>query len=277
MPPDAEPDKLKEAEALHRGRRPAKGPAVSQDMHGGEVPASQTEAALDHIRSSIIDLTIPPGSRIDENLLLNAFQLGRTPAREAINRLAAEGLVNIQPNRGGTFVRKLDLEEIGQILIAHQVSENILGQLCRFDDESLTADLTAIQKAYRIQVDARRYLDITALNEQFHMRMNRSIGNGFIETFAQSTHRHIRRLLVYLYRLEAAEPELHQNQAFERNLGEHDRIIEIVAAQDRAALIALLPEHARHTQDRLVRTLASKRIEPFGLNLESSAPILPQS
>jgi hypothetical protein len=49
------------------------------------------------------------------------------------------------------------------------------------------------------------------------------------------------------------------------------------AAQDRAALIALLPEHARHTQDRLVRILASKQIKPFGLNLETPAPILPQS
>ena len=277
MPPDAEPDQRKEAVDSRRGRPLGKDPVVAQDVRGAEAPASQTEAALDHIRSSIIDLTIPPGSRIDENLLLNAFQLGRTPAREASNRRAAEGLVNIQPNRGGTFVRKLDFEEIGQILIAHQVSENVLGQLCRFDDEGLLADLAAIQKAYRIQVEARRYLDITALNEQFHMRMNRSIGNGFIETFAQSTHRHIRRLLVYLYRLEAAGPELPHNEAFERNLGEHDRILEIVAAQDRAALIALLPEHARHTQDRLVRILASKQIEPFVLNLNTPAPLLAQS
>jgi len=233
-----------------------------------ETIGSQTDAALDLIRSSIIDLAIPPGSRIDENLLLNDFRLGRTPAREAINRLVAEGLVNIMPNRGGTFVRKLDLSEISEILVAQQVTENILGQLYRFDDRTLVRDLETIQVAYREVVRDRRYLDITALNEQFHMRINRSLSNSFVYDFAQSIHRHIRRLLVYLYRLEAAEADL-QEDAFEINLVEHDKIIEAIARKDRATLTALLAEHARTTQSRFVRIFERKRIEPFMLNIEA--------
>ncbi len=231
---------------------------------------SQTDIALDRIRSSIIDLALEPGSRIDENLLLNAFQLGRTPAREATSRLVAEGFVNIVPNRGGTFVRKLDMAEIDEILVAHQVFETILGQLCRLDDEAMAPDLEAIQTIYREKVRERRYLDITALNERFHMRMSRTLGNSFIHEYAQTTHRHLRRLLMHLYRLEASEPAT-QDDAFVSNLAEHDAIIAAVAGKDRAALVALLPAHARATQDRLIGILRRSTVEPFALDLGATA------
>jgi DNA-binding GntR family transcriptional regulator len=240
---------------------------VEEESTSTELGMSQTDAALNAIRSRIIDLTIPPGSRIDEPLLLNNFLLGRTPAREAINRLVAEGFVNIMPNRGGTFVRKLDFEEIGEILVAHQLAENILGQLLRFE-ATLADDLSAIQERYRKEVRDRRYLNITASNEQFHMRMNRSVGNSFFYEFAQSTHRHVRRLLVHLYQLEAAAEPGQQDEQFKRNLAEHDRIIEIVRKKDRAALVKLLPEHARTTQDRFVHILAGKTVDPFPISLQ---------
>jgi len=240
---------------------------VEEEAASPELGMSQTDAALNAIRSRIIDLTIPPGSRIDEPLLLNNFLLGRTPAREAINRLVAEGFVNIVPNRGGTFVRKLDFEEIGEILVAHQLAENILGQLLRFE-ATLADDLSAIQERYRKEVRDRRYLNITALNEQFHMRMNQSVGNSFFYEFAQSTHRHVRRLLVHLYKLEAAAEPGQQDEQFKRNLDEHDRIIEIVRNKDRAALVELLPEHARATQERFVHILAGKTVDPFPILLQ---------
>jgi DNA-binding GntR family transcriptional regulator len=96
--------------------------------------SSQTAAALDMIRSRIVDMTLQPGSRIDERLLIDPFRLGRTPAREAINRLAAEGFVHIVPQRGGTFVRKLDLDEMGEVVVAHQLAESVLSQMCRLDE-----------------------------------------------------------------------------------------------------------------------------------------------
>ncbi|AKS31151.1 hypothetical protein AFA91_03795 [Mycolicibacterium goodii] len=230
---------------------------------------SQTEAALQLIRSRIIDLTLPPGSRIDEALLLKQFELGRTPAREAINRLAAEGFVRIAPNRGGTFVRKLDLAEMSEIIVAHQLVENILGQLCNLDDPTLAADLQAIQEEYRQVVADLHYLRITELNERFHMRMNASIGNSFFLDFARSTHHHVRRLLMHVYDLESARPE-HQVRQFELNVAEHDRIIEAVAAKDRPTLTALLPAHAATTQERLVDIIRSRHVEPFDIEIKTS-------
>ena len=233
-----------------------------------ETSMTQTDAAVSAIRSRIIDLSIPPGSRIDEPLLLNDFMLGRTPAREAINRLVAEGFVKIAPNRGGMFVRKLDFEEIGEILVAHQLAENILAQLMRFES-GLAEDLAAIQSQYVTQVRNRAYLNITALNEKFHMRMNQAVGNSFFYEFAQSTHRHVRRLLVHLYKMEVQTTPEEQDRQFDNNLLEHDKIIDIVKHKDRAALVQLLPSHARVTQDRFVQLLKTRNAPPFVLEVES--------
>jgi DNA-binding GntR family transcriptional regulator len=232
------------------------------------IKPSQTDGALDLIRSRIIDLTLEPGSRIDEPLLIKRFKLGRTPAREAINRLVAEGLVNIMPNRGGTYVRSLDFREIGEVVAAQQLAESILSQLCRFEDSTLVSDLEAIQRRYAAEVEQRNYLGITSINEEFHLRMHRSIGNSFFFEFAQSTHRHVRRLLVLIYKMEEVEQNVLDSQ-FEMNLDEHHQIITAIRERDRERLKELLPAHARQAQQRLLRLLGSKTIEPLSLDLRS--------
>ncbi|WP_220025070.1 FCD domain-containing protein [Paraburkholderia caballeronis] len=93
----------------------------------------------------------------------------------------------------------------------------------------------------------RAFLNITAMNEKFHMRMSQAVGNSFFYDFARSTHRHVRRLLVHLYKLEAESTPEELDIQFERNLAEHDTIIEIVKRKDRQALVEFLPKHAKVT------------------------------
>jgi DNA-binding GntR family transcriptional regulator len=230
--------------------------------------ASQTEAAVDLIRSQIIDLSLEPGSKLDEPLLVNHFKLGRTPAREAISRLIAEGLVNSLPNRGGTFVRNLNLAEIGEVIFAYQLVETVMAQLCRFDDPGIVEDLEAIQARYIQQIRSKSFLGITSVNEEFHLRMHRSIGNALFFEFALSTHRHVRRLLVLLYKLENAAKSVLEAQ-LEINMGEHKEIINAIRTKDRPSLNALLPAHARQAQTRLLRVMNGSSVPP--LSIERSA------
>jgi DNA-binding GntR family transcriptional regulator len=225
--------------------------------------SSQTDAAVDLIRSKIIDLSLAPGGKLDEPLLVNEFKLGRTPAREAINRLVAEGLVSIFPNRGGTFVRGLDLPEIGEVMMAYQLVETVLAQLCRFDDPGLVQDLENTQSRYVREVRKNSFLGITSVNEEFHLRMHRSIGNAFFYEFALSTHRHVRRLLVLLYKMESTEKNVLESQ-LKINLSEHEGIIDAIRRCDRGALNNLLPEHARQAQTRL-QNILGKRLPALSL------------
>jgi DNA-binding GntR family transcriptional regulator len=224
--------------------------------------ASQTDAAVDLIRSKIIDMSLQPGSRLDEPLLRNHFKLGRTPAREAINRLVAEGLVNISPNRGGMFVRGLDFVEIGEVIMAYQLVETVLAQLCSFDDDRLVADLEEIQVRYTREVRGKSFLGITSVNEEFHLRMHRSIGNALFYEFALSTHRHLRRLLVLIYKIENREQNVLEAQ-MEINIDEHVRIIDAIRQGDRTGLSQLLPAHAQQAQTRLARILSEERVPPL--------------
>jgi DNA-binding GntR family transcriptional regulator len=231
--------------------------------------ASQTETAVDLIRSKIIDLSLAPGTKLDEPLLVKEFRLGRTPAREAINRLVAEGLASIFPNRGGTFVRGLDVAEIGEVLMAYQLVETVLAQLLKFDDPGLVSDLERIQARYVGEVRAKSFLGITSVNEEFHLRMHSSIGNGFFYEFALSTHRHVRRLLVLLYKMEMREKDLLETQ-LKINLGEHEGIIDAIRRSDRVALNGVLPEHARQAQTRLQKILG-KKLPPLSLGQLAAA------
>jgi DNA-binding GntR family transcriptional regulator len=224
--------------------------------------ASQTEAAVDLIRLKIIDMSLEPGSKLDEPLLRNHFKLGRTPAREAISRLVAEGLVTIFPNRGGMFVRGLDLIEIGEVMMAYQLVESVLAQLCRFEDQNLVTDLEEIQARYAHEVRKKSFLGITSVNEEFHLRMHRSIGNALFYEFALSTHRHVRRLLVLIYKIENTERNVLESQ-MEINIGEHVGIIDAIRHGDRAKLNQLLPAHAQQAQTRLTRILSEKRVPPL--------------
>jgi DNA-binding GntR family transcriptional regulator len=249
---------MKKSKTSVRGNaRPNSSVASKSAAAGNGRKTSQTENAVDLIRSKIIDLSLAPGSKLDEPLLVNEFKLGRTPAREAINRLVAEGLASIFPNRGGTFVRGLDLPEIGEVLMAYQLVETVLAQLCRFDDPGLVSDLESIQSRYVKEVRAKSFLGITSVNEEFHLRMHRSIGNGFFYEFALSTHRHVRRLLVLLYKMEMTEPNLLESQ-LKINMGEHEGIIDAIRRGDRIALNHVLPEHARQAQTRLQNILGKK-------------------
>lgn len=61
-------------------------------------------SVCDILREDILSLSIAPGSSLEEKVLAEKYQVSRTPIREALIRLAAEGLVEFQPRRGGRVI-----------------------------------------------------------------------------------------------------------------------------------------------------------------------------
>ena len=66
------------------------------------------------IRDMILDGTIPPGERLNEVALASALGISRGPLREAIQRLAGEGLLTVISHRGA-FVRTFEAREIDEL------------------------------------------------------------------------------------------------------------------------------------------------------------------
>ena len=73
------------------------------------------DQVVSRVRDLIIEGALEPGARIDEADLIQRLGVSRTPFREALRTLAAEGLVIVRPSRGST-VRKLTREDVKSML-----------------------------------------------------------------------------------------------------------------------------------------------------------------
>src|SRR6202166_4243151 len=83
---------------------------------------SQSEEAYLRIRERIISLDMPPGSVVNESRLREQLKIGRTPIREALQRLARENLVRSVPHRG-TFVTDVNITDLARITEVRVVLE----------------------------------------------------------------------------------------------------------------------------------------------------------
>ena len=90
-----------------------------------------SERAYELIKEHILTADLrdqPPGSRLDEKLLCDQLRMSRTPVREAINRLAAEGLLKLVPYKG-VFIAKKTSEEIISYLMVRATLEGMAARL----------------------------------------------------------------------------------------------------------------------------------------------------
>lgn len=221
--------------------------------------SSYTEAAVRIIRDRILDLTLPPGSRIDDRLMMDRFGMGRTPAREAFNRLAGEGLIVIERNKGA-FVRPIDIAHISQFFDAYIASERVVGYFCRLDDEGLERDLQEIQTEYLQNYGLRRFPRMAQLNARFHARIAISTRNEYVTENAFRLYNHARRLTYFVAMIEKNFiPDLHETQDLIR--ADHDDIIDAVRSGAGENLIEILTRHACLFHNRAMRAIAKTRGE----------------
>jgi DNA-binding GntR family transcriptional regulator len=96
----------------------------------GDAPSTRlfAERAYHELRDRIVTLRLPPGTVLREDALMRELDIGRTPLREAVKRLALENLVAVQPRRG-TFVSAVDAADIVQITEVRAELEGYAAQL----------------------------------------------------------------------------------------------------------------------------------------------------
>jgi len=132
---------------------------------------SQSEAAYLRIRERIVSLDMRPGSVVNESRLREELKIGRTPIREALQRLSRENLVRSVPHRG-TFVTDVNITDLARITEVRVVLESHAASLAAErlsinDRESLTMLLEV--------------LELMRLDQQIHRRIYRAARNSFLE------------------------------------------------------------------------------------------------
>ncbi|MCW5663095.1 MAG: GntR family transcriptional regulator [Piscinibacter sp.] len=140
----------------------------------GRPPARLAERALyeqvaDRLRQRILAHTLAPGSWIDEQALAAEYGISRTPLREALKVLAAEGLVTMKLRRGAyvTEVSERDLSEVFHLLAL--LESDAAAAAAERASEAERAELRALHAELEASVaDRDRFF---AANERFHLRL----------------------------------------------------------------------------------------------------------
>ncbi len=218
-----------------------------------EIVAKETTSLADlattALRNKILDLSLTPSEHLEEKMLLERFPFGRTPIREALNRLMAEGLVETKNGRGA-YVASMSIWHTLQLLEAYVISERVVASLIKFDDVDLIQDLKEIQTEYEDVSKNADILGITEKNNRFHRRLAKATGNRFIIAQHADLHNLARRLSFFIYSSENVSQKEFKLQV-SRITRQHYEIIGFIQDKNRSELVALLTEHAVLFRSRL--------------------------
>lgn len=189
--------------------------------------------AREQIRDRIISLTLPPGSVINESLLMSELGLGRTPIREALKLLEAENLVVIVPRRG-IFVAEIGLNHLHQIYEMRMALEPLAARLAasRITPPKL-AQLRLCSEEMN-HIDSLKIADIYRIDSAFHRLLARATGNDLLVRDISQQY----NLAVRLWNL--VQDRLHPNDL---GVNMHLRLIEAVAAHDESLAERVMIEH----------------------------------
>lgn len=202
------------------------------------------EDVVGRIRAILLDGEIPPGARIPERDLCERLQISRTPLREALKVLAAEGLVQLLPHRGSRAAKLTD-NDMRNLFEVCQGLEALAGELAceRITD----AEINAIAAAHATMVEHYREQDLIQYyrgNRAIHEAIIAAAGNPVLTGLYASVTARIRRAR---YVTPMTPPR------WARAVQEHEAILNALQRRDGIGLSHILRAHLRHKREEVLQ------------------------
>ena len=200
--------------------RKATGPRVQERIarreRATQPPETLTEQAYRVIEEQIVTLRLAPGEVLSEQLLSASYKIGRTPIREALQRLAREGLITILPRKG---ILVSDINPRSQLLVL-EVRRELERLLSRAGAERATQeqrkDLTDIARGMDQAASANDDIAFMRLDRELNALMVEAAHNDYAARSMKLLQGLSRRFWYMHYREAADLPlcaRLHANQA----------------------------------------------------------------
>ena len=219
---------------------------------------SGVQFVYDVLRDEILDLSLPPGSPIDEVQLAERLSMSRTPIREALVRLAGEGLVSTLPNRS-TIVAQIDFLNLHNFFDAITLMYRVTTRnaaLCH-----KPADLVAIrdrQAEFARAVADQDALAMIATNRELHAAIAEAGHNPYYTTLFTRLLDDGRRLLRLYY-------QSFDDRLPDEYVQEHEDMIAAIAARDVETGDRIATIHADQIVRQIQKLVASDRRMPMAL------------
>lgn len=199
---------------------------------------SLKESAYKIIKEKLLNSEFEPGSRIREDLLAQEISMSRTPVREAINQLSAEGLVNNVP-RKGIFVIETTLEEISNLLDIRESLEALAVYNCinKATDDQISL-LDSIVEEFEAALAIDDYKKCNSLDSRFHLEIAKISNNKKLIDFLME----IEDFMILARTIEKKnEPKL-KNEITSK---EHQAILDSIRNRDKEAAIQAMKSNIR--------------------------------
>jgi DNA-binding GntR family transcriptional regulator len=209
------------------------------------------------LRTMLVEGRIPPGAKLNERELCEQLRVSRTPVREAIKLLAAEGLVDLLPNRGAVAVK------LGEADVLHAFElladlEGLSGELAaqRITDEELT-EIRALHYEMLASFARSDLSGYYRLNAQIHAAINAAARNPVLA----KTYREINA------RVQSLRFRTNQDGArWKQAVKEHEQMLQALDAHDAAGLRSVLVTHLQHKRDTVLELMRAGEVYPQVVN-----------
>lgn len=208
--------------------------------------AALHEQVAHRLRQMLVEGAIAPGAKLNERELAELLNVSRTPLREAIKMLAAEGLVELLPNRGAIAV-SLTEEDVQDTFEVMAGLEGLSGELAaqRITPEEL-AEIQAMQFEMMAAYTRRDLSTYYAINARIHRAINAAAKNPVLLTVYNQVNA----------RLQALRFRSNQDgDKWKQAVKEHEKMIEALAARDAAAMRQVLVAHLHNKRDVVLEQL----------------------
>ncbi len=207
---------------------------------------SLRDEAYELIKARIIMCAFRPGEVLSEAAVSATLGIGRTPVRQAFDRLMRDGLVEVLP-RKGIVVRPISHDEVHDMVEVRLINECFCARLAA--ERAEPGHLAALATNVALGVEAaaaRDVAELMALDREFHAIISAAAGNPVLADILKNLHERAQR--VWFVSLRA--PEHHQ-----RVVVEHAAIVEALRSRDPDAAEAAVRTHIRSFVDNLNRQL----------------------
>ena len=205
------------------------------------------------LRTLLVEGKIAPGAKLNERELSELLKVSRTPLREAIKLLAAEGLVDLLPNRGAVAVRLTESDVVNAFEVLGGL-EAMSGELAA--QRVTDAELTEIRAMHYEMLASFTRQDLSGyyrLNALIHTAINAAAKNPLLTSTYQGINA----------RVQSLRFRTNQNTAkWKRAMKEHEQMIDALDARDPAALRAILLEHLVNKRNTVLDLMRAGEIGP---------------
>ena len=202
------------------------------------------EEVVSRLRDMLLEGEIPPGARVPERDLCAKLTISRTPLREALKVLAAEGLVLLLPNRGARAAR-LTGKDVQDLFEVCQGLEALAGELaCERISEQQLEEINAAHAAMARHCHDGDLVQYYRRNRQIHEAIVAAASNPVLSVLYESVTARIRRA-------RYVTPMTPQRWALA--LQEHEAILNTLARRDSIGLAHILRAHLRHKRQEVIQ------------------------